>query len=74
MARSPSILILSKTICSSAAPFFCFPTKEENPEIKAVMITAHTSEQFRTPSAPRAGWVGITYNFGGSKKTDIDKD
>ena len=31
-------------------------------------------EQFRTPSAPRAGWVGLTYNFGGTKKTDIDRD
>ena len=37
-------------------------------------IYTDLSEQFRTPSAPRAGWVGITYNFGGSKKTDIDKD
>jgi hypothetical protein len=24
------------------------------------------NEQFRTPSAPRAGWVGVTYNFGGT--------
>ena len=24
-------------------------------------------EQFRTPSAPRAGWVGVTYEFGRSK-------
>ena len=31
-------------------------------------------EQFRTPSAPRAGWIGITYNFGSSKKSDFDKD
>ena len=26
-------------------------------------------EQFRTPSAPRAGWVGVTYEFGGKKST-----
>jgi outer membrane receptor protein involved in Fe transport len=31
-------------------------------------------EQFRTPSAPRAGWLGITYSFGGAKKSNIDKD
>jgi outer membrane receptor protein involved in Fe transport len=31
-------------------------------------------EQFRTPSAPRAGWLGVTYSFGGTKKTDADKD
>lgn len=31
-------------------------------------------EQFRTPSAPRAGWLGVTYNFGGSKKVDADRD
>jgi outer membrane receptor protein involved in Fe transport len=32
-------------------------------------------EQFRTPSAPRAGWLGITYSFGGSnKKSSADKD
>jgi outer membrane receptor protein involved in Fe transport len=30
-------------------------------------------EQFRTPSAPRAAWVGVTYNFGGDKKTGGDK-
>jgi hypothetical protein len=32
------------------------------------------NEQFRTPSAPRAGWIGVTYNFGGSKKNDVDRD
>lgn len=37
-------------------------------------IYTGVNEQFRTPSAPRAGWLGITYNFGGTKKTDIDKD
>ena len=31
-------------------------------------------EQFRTPSAPRAGWLGIAYSFGGAKKSNIDKD
>lgn len=31
-------------------------------------------EQFRTPSAPRAAWVGVTYNFGGDKKTGGDKN
>ena len=30
-------------------------------------------EQFRTPSAPRAGWLGVTYSFGSSKK-ESDKD
>ena len=37
-------------------------------------IYTGNDEQFRTPAAPRAGWVGITYNFGGTKKSDIDKD
>lgn len=37
-------------------------------------IYTNEYEQFRTPSAPRAGWVGITYNFGGTKKTEIDRD
>jgi outer membrane receptor protein involved in Fe transport len=32
------------------------------------------NEQFRTPSAPRAGWIGVTYNFGGAKNSNIDKD
>ena len=30
-------------------------------------------EQFRTPSAPRAGWVGLTYEFGG-KKSAVSAD
>jgi outer membrane receptor protein involved in Fe transport len=25
------------------------------------------AEQFRSPAAPRAGWVGVTYEFGGKK-------
>ncbi|MFZ9611501.1 MAG: TonB-dependent receptor, partial [Methylococcales bacterium] len=32
------------------------------------------NEQFRTPSAPRAGWLGVTYNFGGNSNSVIDKD
>jgi outer membrane receptor protein involved in Fe transport len=33
-------------------------------------------EQFRTPSAPRAAWVGVTYEFGRAKvaKTSVDTD
>lgn len=31
-------------------------------------------EQFRTPSAPRAGWLGVTYNFGGNKTINVDRD
>jgi outer membrane receptor protein involved in Fe transport len=27
------------------------------------------AEQFRSPAAPRAGWVGVTYEFGGKKST-----
>jgi outer membrane receptor protein involved in Fe transport len=30
------------------------------------------NEQFRTPSAPRAGWLGVTYNFGGTEKINTD--
>ncbi len=34
------------------------------------------NEQFRTPAAPRAAWVGVTYEFGVSGKADpqVDKD
>ena len=31
-------------------------------------------ELFVTPSIPRAAWIGISYSFGGGKKTNIDKD
>ena len=33
-------------------------------------------EQFRSPAAPRAGWVGLTYEFGRSKTTaaSVDND
>jgi outer membrane receptor protein involved in Fe transport len=31
-------------------------------------------EQFRTPSAPRAGWLGLTYNFASTKNINIDRD
>ena len=33
-------------------------------------------EQFRTPSAPRAAWVGVTFDFGRPKSNSasIDKD
>ena len=40
-------------------------------------IYTGNDEQFRTPSAPRAAWVGITYEFGRSKtaaaSVDTDK-
>ena len=33
------------------------------------------SEQFQSPGAPRAGWIGIRYEFGGKKSTaTIDND
>ena len=35
-------------------------------------IYTGNDEQFRTPSAPRAGWIGITYSFGSATKTDTD--
>ena len=32
-------------------------------------------EQFRTPSAPRAGWIGITYQFGQTPQAgSVDRD
>jgi iron complex outermembrane receptor protein len=37
-------------------------------------IYTGNDEQFRTPSAPRAGWVGVTYNFGSIKKNNVDVD
>ena len=35
-------------------------------------IYNNTYEQFRTPATERAGWLGITYSFGGAKKTSTD--
>lgn len=32
------------------------------------------SEQFRSPAAPRAGWVGVTYEFGRDKPTVASGD
>ena len=32
------------------------------------------AEQFRTPAAPRAAWVGVTYDFGRTKKTGAEPD
>ncbi len=32
------------------------------------------AEQFRTPAAPRAAWVGVTYDFGRSRKTGAQPD
>ena len=26
------------------------------------------------PGAPRAGWIGVRYDFGGAKKTAVDND
>jgi len=37
-------------------------------------IYNNTSEQFRTPATARAAWVGITYSFGGIKKSAVDND
>jgi outer membrane receptor protein involved in Fe transport len=38
-------------------------------------IFTNNDEQFRTPAAPRAGWVGVTYQFGQSKQnSSFDKD
>jgi len=31
-------------------------------------------EQFRSPAAPRAGWVGVTYEFGTKKSASADMD
>lgn len=36
----------------------------------------NTDTQFRTPAMARSAWVGLTYNFGGAKKSavELDKD
>ena len=31
-------------------------------------------EQFRSPAAPRAAWVGVTYEFGTKKSNSVDTD
>jgi iron complex outermembrane recepter protein len=38
--------------------------------------TTWQSEQFQSPGAPRAAWVGVRYEFGGAKKSaaNIDND
>ncbi|MFM9835964.1 MAG: TonB-dependent receptor [Methylophilaceae bacterium] len=33
-----------------------------------------TPEQFRSPAAPRAGWIGVTYEFGTKKSSSADLD
>ncbi len=33
-----------------------------------------TSEQFQTPAAPRAAWVGVRYDFGGKPGSIVDVD
>ena len=38
------------------------PTYPVNPEL------------FVTPSIPRAAWIGLTYSFGGAKKSAVDND
>ncbi len=37
-------------------------------------IYTGADEQFRTPSGPRAGWIGVTYQLGTKKSTSIDAD
>jgi len=37
-------------------------------------IFTAANEQFRTPSAPRAAWIGITYEFGRSKSASVKTD
>jgi len=37
------------------------------------IYTGH-DEQFRTPSAPRSAWLGLTYSFGGENSTKLDAD
>jgi outer membrane receptor protein involved in Fe transport len=32
------------------------------------------SEQFQTPAAPRAAWIGVRYDFGGKSGTNVDID
>jgi hypothetical protein len=36
--------------------------------------TQWASEQFQTPAAPRAAWVGVRYDFGGSTASAADVD
>ena len=35
---------------------------------------AGADEQFRSPAAPRAAWIGVTYEFGTKKSSSIDND
>lgn len=32
------------------------------------------AERFLSPGAPRAGWIGLRYEFGGAKSSAVDKD
>ncbi len=36
--------------------------------------TPMSPELFVTPSIPRAAWIGVSYSFGGTKKSNVDKD
>jgi iron complex outermembrane receptor protein len=43
--------------------------------ILAQSVFTGNNELFVTPSMPRAGWVGVTYSFGGAKKSgSVDND
>ena len=35
---------------------------------------AGTPEKAVAPGAPRAGWIGLRYEFGGAKKSSVDRD
>ena len=37
-------------------------------------ITQWQNEKFVSPSAPRAAWVGVTYEFGKAKSSTVDRD
>ncbi|MBA3696531.1 MAG: TonB-dependent receptor [Methylotenera sp.] len=38
------------------------------------IFNAQTPEQFRSPAAPRAAWVGVTYEFGRNKTASAEVD
>ena len=39
-----------------------------------VNYSQSVSEAFVAPGAPRAAWVGVRYEFGGKKSSQVDKD
>jgi len=51
-----------------------FDTRYSTSGVLGENIFSGLNEQFRSPSSPRAAWVGVTYEFGAGKTASKDVD